>query len=302
MSKKAESSGARKLFRIALPVLVVALSLGVCLAIRSKMNGDEPVRASVLNQLLQSGEDAERRDDFSAAEECYRNAVSLFPQHARAWAHYGEFQRFYKHDDTAARNSFKKALDAGVPDAESAAYSWRGLGVLAEKSGDTATAIQYYNKSLAAKPLSDTHRSLCDLYGFQRDFAKAAEHARLAAEIDPDDPIALLLYATQLERAGRQSEGIEAFKRAIKLGGCDDQGRHAQPVHCCVLYNSAGYYAVCGKTDGALNMLAAFFETPNHRHLSRQYLLDDPDFVEMKKDQRFIDLVDKYLPTEVSAK
>jgi len=259
------------------------------------------VRASVLTKLLESGEEAERRDDFSAAEECHRNAVSLFPQHARAWAHYGEFQRFYKHDDAAARVSFKKALEAGVPDAEAAAYAWRGLGEIAEKSGDIQTAIQYMAKSLDVKPLSDTHRSLCDLYGNQRNFVKAAEHARLAVELDPDDPIALLLYAAQLQRAGKQTEGRSAFKKAIELGGCDEEGRHAQPVHCCVLYNSAGYYSVCGNSDNALKMLAAFFETPNHRHLSRQYVLDDPDFTELKKDLRFMELLDKYLPAELTA-
>jgi len=302
MSKLVESHRSWKPVRIALPILAAALAVGIYLFVRSKEGGDPAVRAAVLTRLLQSGEEAERRDDFSAAEECYRNAASLFPQHARAWAHYGEFQRFYKHDDAAARSSFKKAIEAGVPDAESAAYAWRGLGEIAEKSGDLTTAIEYMNKSLNAKPLSDTHRSLCDLYGNQHNFAKAAEHARMATEIDPEDPIALLLYAAQLERAGRHDEAAAAFKKAIQIGGCDEQGRHDHPVHCCVLYNSAGYYAVCGNSGNALKMLEAFFETPNHRHLSRQYLLDDPDFADLKNNPKFLELLDKYLPAEVTAK
>jgi len=298
----AGSRGSQWLVRVALPIVAAAAAVSLCLVVRSNGSGDADVRVSVLNQLLQSGEEAERRDDFSAAEECYRNAVSLFPQHARAWSHLGEFQRFYKHDDGASSVSFKKAISAGVPDAEATAFAWRGLGEIAEKSGDILTAIDCMAKSLKAKPLSDTHRSLCDLYGNRKDFAKAAEHARLAAELNPSDPIALLLYAGQLERAGRHEEGRGVFSKAIELGGCDQDGKHAQPVHCCVLYNSAGYYAVCGNADGALKMLQAFFETPNHRHLSRQYLLDDPDFTALKADRRFMELLDQYLPAEVSLK
>src|SRR4029079_8183805 len=130
------------------PVVAVAAAVSLCLAVRSDGSGDADVRVSVLNQLLQSGQEAERRDDCSAAEECYRNAVSLFPQHARAWAHLGEFQRFFKHEDDAAGASFKKAISAGVPDAEATAFAWRGLGEIAEKSGDILTAIDCMTKSL----------------------------------------------------------------------------------------------------------------------------------------------------------
>ena len=39
-----------------------------------------------------------------------------------------------------------------------------------------------------------------------------------------------------------------------------------------------------------------------HRHLSHQYVLDDPDFTTLKADRRFTELLDQYLPAEVSLK
>ena len=250
----------------------------------------------VLDKLLESGENAEWRDDWQAAEENYRQAITLFPRHARAWAHYGEFQRFYRHNETEAARAFDRALHATIPDTVSEAFSLRGMGELAENNGDTQHALELMQQSLKVKPLADTHRSLSHLYGRINHPEEAAEHAKRAAELDPNDPIALLLYAAQLERAGKHELGQQTFKKAIAIGGCDPQGGHAGPVHCCVFYNSAGYYAVKGERAGALKMLEAFFKTPNHRHLSREHVLSDPDFTELKNDSEFMKLVDEYLP------
>ncbi len=255
----------------------------------------------VLAKLLETGENAEWRDDWNSAEEQYKQAVTLFPRHATAWAHYGEFQRFYRHNDDEATRAFQRTLEASIPDPTSAAYAWRGLGEIAAKQGDTDKALELMNKSLKAGKLSDTHRSLSHLYGRLGMNDEAAKHAKLAAEIDPDDPIALLLYAAHLERSGHHEEAQRTFKKAITLGGCDAEGQHNKPVHCCVFYNSAGYYAVRGDTPGALKMLEAFFETPNHRHLPREHILDDPDFVELKKDPEFLKLLDRYLPSVPAA-
>jgi tetratricopeptide (TPR) repeat protein len=250
----------------------------------------------VLDKLLESGESAEWRDDWQAAEENYRQAITLFPRHGRAWAHYGEFQRFYRHNDDEAARAFERALKSTIPDIFSEAFSLRGLGELAEKKDDTKRALELMQQSLKVKPLSDTHRSLAHLYGRIGQPEEAAKHAKLAAELDPDDPIALLLYAAQLERAGKHEIGAQAFKKAINIGGCDAEGKHSGPVHCCVFYNSAGYYAVKGEHAGALKMLEAFFKTPNHRHLSREHVLSDPDFTELKRDPAFMKIIDAYLP------
>jgi Flp pilus assembly protein TadD len=166
---------------------------------------------------------------------------------------------------------------------------------LAQKSGDTAQAIKLMQKSLDALPLADTHRSLCHLYVMRRDWKNAAKHSGLAAETDPNDAVALLLHAAQLHRANEPQQAERVFNKALQIAGVDGQGKAKEPVHCCVWYNAAGYRAVTGDADRALQMLQAFFDTPNHRHLTREQISDDPDFAELKKDPRFGELLKKYL-------
>ena len=249
-----------------------------------------------LDALLAQGETAEQAGDFPAAETAYRKAVENFPSHARTWSHLGETLRFYVHDYVAAERAFRTALEAPEQDDLAAAFAWRGLGEIAGHRGDTEAALDCFQRSLARRPLADTHRSLAHLLGMSGKLAQAAEHAQAAVELQPDDSIALLLCAAHLERAGRREDGHRAFERALQGAGCDNLARHAQPVHCCVFYNAAGYKAVCGEREGTLAFLQAFFETPNHRHLKREHVLADPDFAAWIKDEGFLTLVNRYLP------
>jgi len=131
----------------------------------------------------------------------------------------------------------------------------------------------------------------------RKDWEHAAEHARKAVELEPDDPIAILLYAAQLQRAGKQAEAQVQFEKAMKLAGSTgaELPPKGMPVHCCVLYNAAGYYAVCGNREKALKALEAFFNTPNHLHLSRLQIEQDSDFSDIKADKSFIELLERYL-------
>lgn len=245
-----------------------------------------------LDAVLRIGERAEAEGNRERAGEAYEAAVRGFPEHAAGWAHLGEFLRFWRSDAAGARAAFERALAAPVADRTSAAFAWRGLGELARHEGRVEEAIRCFERSLATRPLADTHRSLSALYGNERrDFAKAARHAQAAVEESPDDPIALLLFAVQMQRLGREDEAHRAFERAIWLAGCDDRGAPlgdaARRIHCCVLYNGACYHAVRGDRERALAMLAAFFATPNHRHIAREEILADPDFASIRDDPAF---------------
>ena len=281
----------RVLQRISYSVCLAAAFLSCC-----KAAEDSPaIKDNKTNAFLTQAAEAESRGDYAAAQSCYKKATRHNPDSAEAWAAYGEHLRFYAHDVKAARDAFNKALAASEKNPRASAYAWRGLGELASKENQVEKAIELFKKSLNALPLADTHRSLCHLYCRQQNFKAAAEHAGEAVKLDPDDPIAILLYAAQLHRAGNQDEGLKQFEKALSLSGLDANGESAGPVHCCIYYNAAGYLAVKEDATGALKMLEKFFKTPNHRHLTREEIETDADFRSIKTTPAFNKLLKTHL-------
>ena len=207
----------------------------------------ENAAEAALDKLLLEGERAERTGDVAGAGAAYRSARERFPEYALAWSYYGEYLRFYSADPEAAARAFRRAIAAPYTDKRATAFAWRGLAEIAQHQGSVDEAIHLLHKSIDLMPLAAAHRSLSALLATAyHDFAGAAEHASLALQLVPDDPLALMQYAVQLVRLGKPVEGRSAFVRALELGGCDERGSSAKPVHCCILYNAACYYAVAG--------------------------------------------------------
>lgn len=252
-----------------------------------------------LEALLRRGEEAESGGDGRTAGEAYEQAVRDFGDYSSAWSHAGEFRRFWKRDPAAGEAAFRKSIDAPRFTDDSVAFAWRGLGEIARSRGDVDRAIACFEKSLSIKPRVETHRSLSALHATERhDFEKAAYHAKAAVELSPDDPIALLQFAVQMVRFKKPQEAKAGFAKAIRLAGCDERGRSNDHVHCCVLYNGACYHAVRGDKAAALAMLKEFFLTPNHRHITRDEILKDPDFEGLVRDPEFLAMLDYRLPAE----
>jgi tetratricopeptide (TPR) repeat protein len=259
----------------------------------------EDARASEsVSDILAQAVKAEANAEYPRAKQLYARALEAFPENAEVWAAWGEHLRFYAHEFPASKAAFERALKMAGASANSQAFAQRGLGEIAMKNGDAQSAIKYFEESLKALPLADTHRSLCHLYGTMQNFDRAALHARRAVELQPDDPISVLLLAAQLARAGDRAQGEIEFDKALTFAGLRRDGTAGHPVHCCVLYNAAGFLAVSGDHEAALNMLRAFFETPNHRHLTRQEIENDPDFAPLKAGLEFPTLLDEYLKTK----
>lgn len=249
--------------------------------------------------LLRQGEEAESRGDRSAAGAAYERAVLEFDGHAAAWSHLGEFRRFWSHDADGAAKAFSRAIEAPQFDEAAIAFAMRGLGEIARQWGQVKRAVECLEISLKIKPNADAHRSLSALYATElRDFDRAARHAKSAVDLSPEDPIALLQYAVQMARFRKYEQSEEAFWKAMGIAGCDERGRSSGLVHCCVLYNGACYHAVRGDKAAALAMLTEFFLTPNHRHITKEEILRDPDFEALVKDPDFKALLDYRLPEE----
>ncbi|HZL72870.1 MAG TPA: hypothetical protein VFC86_10440 [Planctomycetota bacterium] len=249
--------------------------------------------------ILREGEEAESRGDKAAAGAAYERAVREFEDYSVAWSHLGEYCRFWAQDLDAAFDAFKRAIQSPKTTDASVAFAWRGLGELCRAKAKVEDAIICFEKSLSIAPVAETHRSLSALYATEkRDFDKAALHAKAAVNISPDDPIALIQYAVQMVRFKKPREAEEAFGKAIRLAGCDERGRSNDAVHCCVLYNGACYHAVRGDKAGALAMLKEFFMATNHRHITREEILRDPDFESLLRDPDFKELLDYRLPED----
>ena len=252
-----------------------------------------------LARILKQGVEAETRGDGLGAAAAYERAAREFADYATSWAHLGEHRRFWGRDPAAAEEAFRRAIDAPFITEASIAYAWRGLGEVARGRGEVDRAIACFEKSLSIRPLVDAHRSLSALYATERrDFERAARHAQLAVALSPDDPIALIQLAVQMVRYGKKRDAEETFDKAIRLAECDELGRSAGLVHCCVLYNGACYHAVRGEKAKALAMLEEFFRTPNHRHITREEIVRDPDFESLAGDPDFTALLGYRLPEE----
>jgi tetratricopeptide (TPR) repeat protein len=221
------------------------------------------------------------------SREQYLRATIEYADYAVAWAHYGEQLRFEKNQPAKAEAAFLRAIAAPKSDSRSVAFAWRGLGEIARERNDIEGALACFEKSLSIRPLADTHRSLSALYATEKsDFARAADHAKAAVSLDPEDPIALLQWAVQALRAGRTPEAEAAYVKALRIN----------PNHCCVLYNAACYHSVRGDRKAALEKLDAFFATPHHRHITREEILKDPDFAPLAADSEFRALLDRNFP------
>ena len=288
----------KRLIHYSLCVLLCASLGGLC-------HAAEPLSVeaeNVMKKRFEQASVAELKGDNPAAYALYIQNTNEYPDSAAAWAALGEHLRFYAHDEKSAASAFQKALKAGQVDANASAFALRGLGELAIKAGQEDVAVDYFKKSIQALPLADTYRSLCHLYVRQRNFKAAAEAAEAAVKLSDGDPIALLLHAALLHRAGNAKEGRQQYDKALLAGGMNAQGQASGPIHCCVLYNAAGYLGVVADNQAALDMLKRFFETPNHRHLTRAEIESDSDFETLKTLPQFQKLLDTYLPKTAPSK
>jgi len=280
------------------PRLLRSLVASVCVCIAAcGIAHAADARKDGLNTLIDKAGAAEFRGEYASARSVYTQATEQFRDSSEAWAALGEHLRFYVHDSSAATAAFNTALAAKDQSAYAVAFAWRGLGELALKSGRVDEGLGCFKKSLASCPLADTHRSLCHHYCSHHKFKEAAEAAKAAVELNPDDAIARLLFAAQLHRAGEKERAENEFQKALGIGGMDAHGNADKPVHCCVLYNAAGYLSVAGKHEAALAMLRRFFETPNHRHLSREDIVGDSDFEGLSRNAAFQTLIATHFNT-----
>ncbi len=246
--------------------------------------------------LLRPAWDAKAAGNHEEAAFVLRVVLLFDPEDHITRAELGELYRHYVRDRARSKECFTKVLEHDDAPDYARALALRGLGYEAEVDGDVEGAKRLYEASLETFPLAWTHRSLAALAVVgHRDYATAEKHARLALEIDPDDPIARLHLASYLAHEGKRAEALKVLG---ELGG-DGASCHAPQDGSgstdCLDYNLACVRANLGETDVAVALLKRYFEIHASSEAFRAEMSAraraDPDFDGIRSDPRFRELV-----------
>jgi tetratricopeptide (TPR) repeat protein len=92
------------------------------------------------------------------------------------------------------------------------------LGIVFAKRGQSAQAMEHYQKALEIKPgYMDAHNNLGIMLAGQGRAAEAMEHYQTALEIKPDFAEAHYNLGNLLAQQGRSTEAIEHFQKALEI-------------------------------------------------------------------------------------
>ncbi|HSL69285.1 MAG TPA: tetratricopeptide repeat protein, partial [Longimicrobiales bacterium] len=109
--------------------------------------------------------------------------------------------------------------------------------------------------------------------------AESLDRLQRSLALNPDDPRALYKGAYVLAVFGQKERGLEWAERALAM----------DPTDAGTWYNVACLYARVGDTDAALEKLARAIE---HGFAHAEWVLNDGDFLELRKDPRFTALLE----------
>jgi Tfp pilus assembly protein PilF len=159
-----------------------------------------------------------KRLDPDYAEERYRAALRLDPDHPRTLCNYACFLWKHRHDPDEARKLMLHALSARP----SHPLTLARLARLTDKeTGDPALAEILYRQSLAANPKQREVRvELASLLGRRGKAEEGLTLLRQYAEHESADSFTLVTFASLLVRSGGDPAEADQFrKRAVALAG-----------------------------------------------------------------------------------
>ena len=181
---------------------------------------------------------------------------------------------------------FKKAIELNPEYAR----AYNGLGVIYKNQGDYSTANKYYKKALELDPEDiRIYNNLGILYEDQGDYSMAKKYYEKVIELDPEDASAYCNLGIVNYKQGNYTDAIKWYKRAIEIdpnysGAYNnlgivytDQENYADAITCCKkaieinpndskAYNTLGgvYNNLENYTDATKNYLKAIEINPNN--------------------------------------
>ena len=246
------------------------------------------------------------------AREAAERALQIDEHLADPHASLGAYHCWYIWDWIEAEREFKRAIELNPAYANG--YHWyASIFLLARNRFDEAMAME--RKALELEPVTMVVRASFTWIHYQaRRYEEAVASGYETVEIEPNFALGRFYLGISLAQLQRYDESIEQLKRAVELttGG----GLIKSALGC--VYAVAGYreaaenilaelqtfplskevspfflaliYAGLGDAERALQMLEA---TVEERYCWASYLKSEPIFDELRKENRFVSLLEK---------
>lgn len=259
--------------------------LGEVLAAQGKI--DEAVsefqKAIALRPRFWGGYSEMGRALFSAgryedAQRAFEQVVSLQPDNHIGYQQIGAINQLTGHLPAAIK-AYEKALSI-----QPSFGSFSNLGMIQHQSGHYPEAVAAYQQALALRPtLASLHRNVGDSYlrmgkrdEALREYQRAVERAQADLAVNPNSARSVAALAVYLAKAGRNEDALTRAADARRLAPDDLQ----------VMVRAAVVNSLTGRTDAALNQIAAAIE----RGYSVRAVQEEEDFLALRKLPRFTEL------------
>jgi len=178
---------------------------------------------------------------------------------------------------------FQKAAEA----APKSAVVQSNLGYALDKQGRTDEAIAAYRKALELDPANTIVRNnLANVYGKQGLYDDAARELEDVVQRDPGNATAKANLESVLKNKAISQDKNEQVSSAV-------QAADSKPKDPQAAYNAARVYARLGDADQALVWLNKALDLGYDQF---DYLSLDPSLVSLKKDPRFLKLLEERRP------
>lgn len=178
-------------------------------------------------EIISQGDNLARSGNYAGALDCFRNAVSLFPDNVTARAALanvlvvlGQPQK----DEVLLREALDQALRA--LDMDSAHFiALLNAGKASKMLGERAQAIQFFERAVEARPdVAQPHLWLGILHTDDKRYTRATTHLKKVLEIDPNAieahmTLGLIHLAQSRVRANldRLNQAIQEFEEVLRL-------------------------------------------------------------------------------------
>jgi serine/threonine-protein kinase len=181
------------------------------------------------------------------AELTYKRAIKLNPEY---WDNYNYLGIFYFQlgDYEKAKNQFKKVIELRPNNIK----GYNNLGGMYFYLDKLDSSIIAFNKSIDIEPNLEGYYQLGAFYFYQQQYAEAAEMFLSATEFSEEDYSLWGNLAESYYWSGRQDKAAEYYKLAVLH--CE-QRLDVNPKDTYIIADLAGYHAMLGNNEKALNLL-----------------------------------------------